>query len=103
MFKEVNSYFTRTPASSVAISDKNLTAIGWGTSTTIWKDLFIKHKADQEKQQSPYLSWGGEGKAIERVRWCPFEDVLGLGHDEGFSVSKFQHLFSRLERNYADF
>ncbi|KAK5067882.1 putative U3 small nucleolar RNA-associated protein 7, partial [Cryomyces antarcticus] len=22
---------------------------------------------------------------IERVRWCPFEDVLGIGHDKGFS------------------
>ncbi|KAI1855335.1 hypothetical protein JX265_006522 [Neoarthrinium moseri] len=84
MFKEVNNYFTRTPAASVAISDRNLTAVGWGTSTTIWKDLYTKHKADQEKQQSPYLSWGGEGKAIERVRWCPFEDALGIGHDDGF-------------------
>ncbi|KAH8197830.1 hypothetical protein TruAng_008028 [Truncatella angustata] len=85
MFKEVNNYFTRTPASSVCISDRNLTAVGWGTSTTIWKDLFVKHKADQEKVQSPYMSWGGEGKAIERVRWCPFEDTLGVSHDEGFS------------------
>lgn len=39
----------------------------------------------QEKVQSPYLTWGKEGKRVERVRWCPFEDVLGIGHDEGFS------------------
>jgi U3 small nucleolar RNA-associated protein 7 len=50
--------------------------------------LFVKHKADQEKVQSPYMAWGGEGKAVERVRWCPFEDTLGVSHDEGFSVSK---------------
>ena len=31
------------------------------------------------------MSWGGEGKRIERVRWCPFEDVLGISHDAGFS------------------
>ncbi|KAI0163240.1 BING4CT domain-containing protein [Pestalotiopsis sp. NC0098] len=85
MFKEVNNYFTRTPAASVSISDRNLTAVGWSTSTTIWKDLFVKHKADQEKVQSPYMAWGGEGKAVERVRWCPFEDTLGVSHDEGFS------------------
>ncbi|KXJ96867.1 WD40-repeat-containing domain protein [Microdochium bolleyi] len=85
MFKQVNSYFTRQPASSIAISDRGLTAVGWGTKTTIWKGLFDKNKAEQEKVQSPYMAWGGEGKRIERVRWCPFEDVLGLGHDEGFS------------------
>lgn len=106
MFKEVNSYFTRTPASSVAISDTGLTAVvrssvllhcpdpnieadrdpqGWGTNTTIWKGLFSKHRSAQEKIQSPYMTWGKEGKQVERVRWCPFEDVLGIGHDEGFS------------------
>ncbi|KAK3343983.1 WD40-repeat-containing domain protein [Lasiosphaeria hispida] len=85
MFKEVNSYFTRSPASSVAISDTGLTAVGWGTRTTVWKGLFSKERPVQEKVQSPYMTWGGEGKAIERVRWCPFEDVLGLGHTEGFS------------------
>ncbi|KAI1655755.1 BING4CT-domain-containing protein [Daldinia decipiens] len=85
MFKEVNSYFTRQPASSIAISDRGLTAVGWGTKTTIWKGLYSKHAAEQEKIQSPYMAWGGEGKRVERVRWCPFEDILGLGHDEGFS------------------
>ncbi|ROW17114.1 hypothetical protein VPNG_01182 [Cytospora leucostoma] len=85
MFKEVNSYFTRAPASSVAISDTGLTAVGWGTNTTVWRGLFSKHRSEQEKVQSPYLTWGKEGKQVERVRWCPFEDVLGIGHDQGFS------------------
>lgn len=85
MFKEVNNYFTRTPASSVAISDTGLTAVSWGTQSTIWKGLYDTSAAVQTKVQSPYMRWGGEGKRIERVQWCPFEDVLGLGHDEGFS------------------
>ncbi|CAI4212468.1 unnamed protein product [Parascedosporium putredinis] len=34
MFKEVNTYFTRQPGSSVAISDTGLTSVSWGTSTT---------------------------------------------------------------------
>ncbi|KAM7208583.1 hypothetical protein V8F20_001006 [Naviculisporaceae sp. PSN 640] len=85
MFKEVNNYFTRTPASSVAISDTGLTAVGWGTHTTVWKGLFDKERSSQEKVQSPYMTWGGEGRTVERVKWCPFEDVLGIGHNEGFS------------------
>ncbi|KAJ4306855.1 putative U3 small nucleolar RNA-associated protein 7 [Collariella sp. IMI 366227] len=85
-FKEaVSSYFTRSPASSVAISDTGLTAVSWGTKTTVWKGLFSKEKPVQQKVNSPYMTWGGEGHSIERVRWCPFEDVLGIGHSEGFS------------------
>ncbi|KAH7173757.1 WD40-repeat-containing domain protein [Fusarium flagelliforme] len=85
MLREVNQYFVRQPASSVAISDTGLTAVGWGTQTTIWKGLFDKNAPVQEKVQSPYMAWGGEGKRMERVKWCPFEDVLGIGHDSGFS------------------
>ena len=103
-YREVNSYFTRAPASSVSISDRGVTAVGWSTSVTLWKDLFVKNRKDQIKVESPYMTWGGEGKSvstflhsyinpyiltwilqIEQVKYCPFEDVLGIGHDEGFS------------------
>lgn len=84
-FKPVNEYFLRRPGASVAISDRNLAAVGWGTQTTIWQDLFTKHRDDQVKVQSPYMAWGGEGQNIERVSWCPYEDILGVGHNQGFS------------------
>ncbi|KAF2724106.1 BING4CT-domain-containing protein [Polychaeton citri CBS 116435] len=88
-FKPVQEYFLRRPGSSVSISDRNLAAVGWGTQATVWKDLFSKHRSDIEQEQlkvqSPYMAWGGEGANIERVRWCPFEDVLGVGTDKGFS------------------
>ncbi|KAL8984169.1 MAG: hypothetical protein Q9177_004774 [Variospora cf. flavescens] len=84
-FREVNNYFLRQPGSSVQVSDRDLTAVGWGTQVSVWKGLFNRAVQDQEKVQSPYMSWGGEGKRIERVRWCPFEDVLGISHDKGFS------------------
>ena len=86
MMKEVNSYFLRQPGSSIAISDRDLVSVGWGTQTSIWKGLFNKHLNDQqEKVQSPYMNWGGEGRRIERVKWCPFEDILGISHSHGFS------------------
>ncbi|CAD6505041.1 BgTH12-00540 [Blumeria graminis f. sp. triticale] len=84
-FKEVNTYTLKQPGSSVAISDRGLTAVGWGTQTTIWRGLFQKSAAEQEKVRDPYMSWSGQGKRIERVRWCPFEDLLGVSHDHGFS------------------
>ena len=88
MFKEINTYNLRQPASSIAISDRDLVSVGWGTQISIWKSLFNKHLSDQqlqEKVQSPYMAWGGEGKRIERTRWVPFEDVLGVAHEGGFS------------------
>ena len=86
-FKEVNNYFLRQPGSSVAISDRNLTAVSWGTQTSIWKGLFDKSLGDQQqpKIQSPYMAWGGQAQRPERLAWCPFEDILGIGHSQGFS------------------
>jgi U3 small nucleolar RNA-associated protein 7 len=86
-FKPVHEYFLRQPGASVSISDRNLTAVGWGTQTTVWKDLFSKHRSDidQIKVQSPYMGWGAKGQTVERVRWCPYEDILGIGHNQGFS------------------
>lgn len=84
-FKEVNKYFLRQPGASVSISDRNITAVGWGTQVTMWRGLFDKNVSDQVKVQSPYMAWGGEGQHVERVRWCPFEDILGISHNKGFS------------------
>lgn len=85
MYKQIHNYSCRQPGSSVAISDRGLTAVGWGTQTTIWKGLFDAAAAEQEKIKSPYMSWGGDGQKVENVRWCPYEDVLGVAHDKGFS------------------
>ncbi|KAK5191965.1 putative U3 small nucleolar RNA-associated protein 7 [Exophiala xenobiotica] len=84
--KEVHSYTTRQPATSIDISDRGLAAIGNGTGVTIWKDLFTSStSSDPSKIQSPYLNWGYDGQRIERVRFCPFDDVLGVSHAQGFS------------------
>lgn len=79
MFREVNSYFTRQPSTSTAISDTGLTAVGQGTQVSIWRGLF-----SESKVQSPYMKLGGEGKRVERVQWCPLEDILGVAHESGF-------------------
>ena len=85
MFKEVNKYFLTQPGTTVSISERNLAAVGFGTKVSIWRGLFDKSMAEQEKVQRPYMAWGGEGQRVERVRWCPLEDALGISHDKGFS------------------
>ena len=84
--KEFHTYTTRQPASSISISDRGLAAVATGTGVTIWKDLFTSHPTSApEKVQSPYLTWGNAGQRVERVRFCPFDDILGISHASGFS------------------
>ncbi|EZF72100.1 hypothetical protein H105_05815 [Trichophyton soudanense CBS 452.61] len=85
MFKEVHSYYVHQPGSTVTISDRGLTGVGWGTQVSVWKGLFQAAREDQEKVKSPYMAWGGNGQRVEGIRWCPYEDVLGIAHDKGFS------------------
>ncbi|EEP81569.1 conserved hypothetical protein [Uncinocarpus reesii 1704] len=85
MFKEVHNYSVLQPGSTVSISDRGLTAVGWGTKVSVWKGLFDAAAASEQKVQSPYMAWGGDGQRIENVRWCPYEDILGVAHDKGFS------------------
>jgi U3 small nucleolar RNA-associated protein 7 len=84
--KELHSYTTRQPASSITISDRGLAAVATGTGVTIWKDLFIRTPSTlPDKIQSPYLNWGNDGLRVERVRFCPYDDILGISHAAGFS------------------
>ncbi|KAL4870134.1 hypothetical protein BDV12DRAFT_66402 [Aspergillus spectabilis] len=85
MYREVHSYSCHQPGASVSISDRGLTAVGWGTQVSVWRGLFDAAAADTTKVQSPYMSWGGDGQRIENLRWCPYEDILGVAHDKGFA------------------
>ncbi|RPA95214.1 BING4CT-domain-containing protein [Choiromyces venosus 120613-1] len=78
-FKEVHSYYTPTPASSLHISDTGLLSVGWGPHVTVWKDAL------KVKQTRPYLSHLQEASHISRVRFCPYDEILGVGHHTGFS------------------
>lgn len=86
MLKEVHTYHTRNPSESIAISDRGLAAVADGTGVTIWKDLFnTSHSSEPEKVRSPYMNWGRDGRRVGGVRWCPYEDVLGISSNTGFS------------------
>lgn len=79
-FKEVDNYYSQTPASSLDISDTGLLSVGWGPHVTIWKDI-LKGK----HQSEPYMNHLIPGSKIEKAKFVPFEDILGVGHEEGFN------------------
>lgn len=78
-YKAVHEYFTPTPASSLSISQRGLLGVSYGPNVAVWKDAF------REKQNSPYMTHLVPGKQIVDVDFCPFEDVLALGHSGGLS------------------
>lgn len=84
MFKEIHTHHLRVPGTSLSISDRNLTAVGYGTQVNIYKPEIFTHNPDLVLP-TPYMAWGGEGFSTGRVRFCPFEDILGIGHDKGFT------------------
>jgi U3 small nucleolar RNA-associated protein 7 len=78
-FEELDSYSTPTQANTVDISDTGLISVGWGPHVTVWKDCFKTHQKD------PYMSHLIPGSQIQSTRFVPFEDILGVGHNNGFS------------------
>ena len=64
-FKEVDNYYSQTPASSLDISDTGLLSVGWGPHVTIWKDI-LKGK----HQSEPYMNHLIPGSKLKRPSLC---------------------------------
>jgi len=80
-FKPLHAYFSATPASSLAVSQRGMLAVGYGPHVQVWRDAL------GAKAHSPYLSHlvQGGGTAVHTARFCPYDDVLGVGHSGGVS------------------
>eukprot|EP00271_Cylindrocystis_brebissonii_P014424 TRINITY_DN35779_c0_g1_i1.p1 TRINITY_DN35779_c0_g1~~TRINITY_DN35779_c0_g1_i1.p1 ORF type:complete len:565 (+),score=178.30 TRINITY_DN35779_c0_g1_i1:273-1967(+) len=79
-FRERHAYFAPSPAHALALSQKSLLAVGHGSGVQVWQDAL------ETKQKAPYLSHRVFGSAsVQELHFCPYEDVLGIGHAQGFS------------------
>jgi U3 small nucleolar RNA-associated protein 7 len=79
-FKQLHTYLTPTPPTSLSISDTGLLAAGWGSGhVTLWKDAL------RTRNPTPYMSHHQPGSAITSLRFCPYEDILAAGHTTGVS------------------
>ena len=78
-YQELYSYHTPSPATSVDISQRGVVSVGCGALVEMWKDTF------QQEQSAPYMRHRLTGQQVEKVRFAPFEDFLGVGHSGGFS------------------
>lgn len=80
MYKPVHAYYSAQPASNIEISQRGMLAIGWGSTVQVWKDALAT------KQNSPYMRHQfALGQKINSIKFCPYEDIMGVGHSRGFT------------------
>lgn len=77
--KLLNASHVSVGASSLAFSQRGLLAAGLGNRVQVFKDVRLETDAI-----TPYLSHVCRGH-VQQVQFCPFEDVLGVGHQQGFT------------------
>lgn len=81
-YKCMYDYFTSAPATTTDWSDTGLLAVGYGNQVQLWKNT------QTEKQKEPYMKHRMPGQSstqIQQLKFLPFEDVLGIGHSNGYS------------------
>lgn len=72
-YKPITSIVVRGPSADIAISQKNLIAIGHRTKVSILKNL-----------DELYMRYDCPGR-ISSIEFCPHEDILNIGHCKGFT------------------
>ncbi|KAI6225739.1 WD-REPEATS-REGION domain-containing protein [Aphelenchoides besseyi] len=78
MYSELSTYKMTMPATHVAFSQKQCVAVAFG------RDVHLYNDACTGVIGQPYMRYS-PASAISCLRFCPYEDVLGIGHTNGFS------------------
>ncbi|CAL8250854.1 unnamed protein product [Arctogadus glacialis] len=77
-FKPFQSYFLPAGASSLALSHRGLLSAATGDIVQVYRDVW------STPVKKPYMAHKVHG-AVWGLHFCPYEDVLGVGHGEGFT------------------
>lgn len=78
-FRYLHEYYPVRPATTLDISQRGVMAVGYGHHITMWKDCL------GERAKEPYMYHQESGSTVSSLRFCPYDDVLGIGHTAGFS------------------
>eukprot|EP00898_Chlorokybus_atmophyticus_P001320 jgi/Chlat1/2189/Chrsp17S02743 len=76
-YKPLHSYFSVTPAKHLEISQKGMLGVGYGPHIQVWKDALDR------KQVSPYMNHLMPGVQVQDFGFCPYDDVMAVGHSAG--------------------
>ena len=56
------------------------------SSWSAWPQVHVWKDALQHKAKAPYLTHQLNGRAVSSLRFCPYEDVLAIGHAAGLTT-----------------
>lgn len=71
----------RRPASDLQYSQRGLLGVAWGPHVSVYDT----HAPLGAAPPGPYITQGFPRSEPLQVKFCPFEDVLGVGHAGGFT------------------
>ncbi|MED6271500.1 WD repeat-containing protein 46 [Characodon lateralis] len=77
-FKPLRSYFLPAGASCLSLSQRGLLSAATGDIVQVYRDVW------STPVTKPYMAHRVRG-LVWGLHFCPFEDVLGVGHGEGFT------------------
>uniref|UniRef100_A0A3Q3KLT8 WD repeat-containing protein 46 n=1 Tax=Monopterus albus TaxID=43700 RepID=A0A3Q3KLT8_MONAL len=77
-FKPLKSYFLPAGASCLSLSQRGLLSAATGDVVQVYRDVW------NTPVSKPYMAHRVRG-TVWGLHFCPFEDVLGVGHGEGFT------------------
>ncbi|XP_039530578.1 WD repeat-containing protein 46 [Pimephales promelas] len=78
-FKPLHSCFLPAGASCLSLSQKGLLSAATGDVVQVYKNA-----CGSSTLSKPYMAHRLQGQVCG-VAYCPFEDVLGIGHEQGFT------------------
>ena len=78
--KEIRSWSHRNQPTSLAYSGRGILAVGGKSGVSTYRDLTSGRTAP-----TPYLTLPLSSLTANSIRFCPFDDVLAVGHQRGVS------------------
>lgn len=79
--QEVREWKTRNQITSLAFSGMGMLSVGGKSGVTVYQDLY----KNTHRPPSPYLTLPLPSLTASATRFCPFDDLLCVGHERGIS------------------
>ncbi|GAA5866695.1 hypothetical protein JCM1840_002432 [Sporobolomyces johnsonii] len=80
----LNEYHFKKTPKTTGWSQKGLLGVGWGNHISVFNDL-TKPSHSARLPPPPYLTHTFPSTPVHSLKFCPFDDILGVGHARGFT------------------
>ncbi|WRT66853.1 uncharacterized protein IL334_003816 [Kwoniella shivajii] len=85
--KELRSWHVRNQITSLNYSGMGMLSVGGKSGITVYRDLTSTTNSNPKNQftPTPYLTLPLPSLTASSIKFCPFEDILAVGHEKGIS------------------